>query len=281
MANQEIKFLLWNTYKQPLFDEIKQLVTEHEVNFLIVIENPGDSSVHLNFLKTIDPNFKRINQTIFQKAQIFTSIPNIDIREVHGHGRYGLYHLTSDTFNDILICLVHFPSKVNWGDSSDHFGLCVEMKRDIELKELELGHSRTIVLGDFNMNPFEIGMLNASGLNNTSSKEIAFTESRDVLSRNYKYFYNPMWSFMGDYSKGKVQGTYYFNSYKYNNFHWNIYDQVMLRPDILKYFDDNNLEIIDNIYGKSLIKTINNITRVNKEISDHLPIKFNLTLTNK
>lgn len=279
--NNELRILFWNTFKQPLYEEVRKLVHEHDINILIVIENTGDSKIHLNFLKSLDNNFRIVNQPIFNKVQMFTSLQNIDIKEIHGHGRYGIYHLTSNFSKDIILGIVHFPSKVNWGDSSDHFGLCVEMNKDLELKELELGHSRTLLLGDFNMNPFEMGLINATGLNNTSSREIARTETRSVLTHSYKYFYNPMWNFFGEYSKGDVPGTHYFNTYKYVNIHWNIYDQVMLRPQLLDNFDENKLEIITKIEQIPLIKTINNITRVNKEISDHLPIKFSLTLTNK
>lgn len=277
----ELRILLWNTYRQPLFDEVKTLVKDHNINLLFIIENTGDGDMHLKSLRKIDKGYKKINHRIFNKAQIFTSVPDVDIKEIHGHGRYGIYHLTSRNFNDVLICVVHFPSKVNWGDSDDHFGLCVEMKRDIELKEIELGHHRTFILGDFNMNPFEKGFLSATGLNNTSSREIALTNSRNVFTSTFKFFYNPMWNFFGEFSKGNVQGTHYFNTYKYINFYWNIYDQVMFRPDLLDGFNESSLEIIDQIDTKSLTKTIKNTTRINKEVSDHLPLKFNLSLTNK
>lgn len=274
MPNDKLNLLLWNTYKKPLFEELKSVVDEHSINFLIVLENTGNESEHL---KNLGSSFKHYRSIIFNKAKIFSNL-SVEIREIHGHGRYGFYRITGSDFEEILLVIVHFPSKVNWGDSSDHFGLCVELKRDIELKETELGHDRTIIVGDFNMNPFEDGLINASGLNNTNSVEIAKTGFRKVLEKDYKFFYNPMWNFFGDFSKGDTPGTHYFNTYKYLNLYWNIYDQIMLRPSLINGFDEKNLEVLTSSKDKHFTKMIRNITRVNKEFSDHLPVKLSLNL---
>jgi hypothetical protein len=270
----ELKILFWNTYKQPLYDEIGMLVKQHGINLLTILENTGDESVHLSNLGSA---FKVFNTILFKKVKIISSL-DIKIKEVHGHGRYGIFHISGESIEDLLLVIVHFPSKVNWGDSGDHLGLCVELKRDIELQEAAVGHTRTIILGDFNMNPFEIGLINATGLNNTCSKEIAKTVSRSVYDKDYHYFYNPMWNFFGDFSKGNISGTHYFNTYKYINLHWNIYDQVMLRPSLLEKFDESKLDILTSVGNKSLTKKIKDITRVDKKVSDHLPLKFALTL---
>jgi hypothetical protein len=131
------------------------------------------------------------------------------------------------------------------------------------------------------MNPFEDGIIASHGLHSTFSREIALTYTRFYGGHHYRYFYNPMWSFFGDFSKGDVLGTYYINNYRPINYHWNIYDQVMLRPELLPNFDDKKLEIISKIGTGDLLKMENGITKVDKVYSDHLPIKFELKLNNK
>lgn len=275
-----LKILLWNINKKNLHQEIQDLVIIHQINVLIIIEFGEFEDVILNNLRSHNADFRIIPKIIFNKAKIFTSLNELKIDEVYGHGRYGLYHLQHNLFQDLMMGVVHFPSKVNWGNSDDHSGLCASLREDVEIKELELNHSRTFILGDFNMNPFENGLISANGLNNTSSREIAKIGQRKVLEKPFKYFYNPMWNFFGEFSKGNVSGTHYFDTYKYINLHWNIYDQIIIRPELLDVFDENNLDIIHEINGKSLLKTINLTSRIDKKISDHLPLKFNINLTN-
>ncbi|OQY55736.1 MAG: hypothetical protein B6245_19395 [Desulfobacteraceae bacterium 4572_88] len=73
--------------------------------------------------------------------------------------------------------------------------------------EKEIGHSGTVFIGDLNMNPFEEGMVNANGLNGVMARGIAERKTRTVLEERYPFFYNPMWSFLGDASPGPP-GTY-------------------------------------------------------------------------
>jgi len=41
---------------------------------------------------------------------------------------------------------------------------CIRLADEIRREELGIGHERTVLMGDFNMNPFEIGMISATGL---------------------------------------------------------------------------------------------------------------------
>lgn len=274
----ELNILYWNTYKKPLTDEIVGLVNAHNINFIVLLENTADNTFLLNQLKNIDSSFQQFNTLIFNRPKIFSSLPFESVREIIGHGRYGIFELNTKEFEKALLTITHFPSKMDWGNPNDHFSLCVELRTDIDRAEISADTRNTIILGDFNMNPFEDGLINSNGLHNVNNKEIALTKQRNFQSRSYDYFYNPMWSFFGDSSKGSVQGTHFFNTYKPINYFWNMYDQVMIRPELIPYFDETKLDIISTINGKSLLKTISGYTRINKEISDHLPIKFQIKL---
>lgn len=276
--NSTLRVMFWNINKNNLYDEIKNLVELYNINLLVIIECGEHEGSILKNLQSYNSDFRLIPSIIFNKAKIFTSLNDLEIKETYGHGRYGIYNLEIENFENLLMGIVHFPSKVNWGNSDDHTGLCSSLREDVELKEIEVQHERTFILGDFNMNPFEIGLISANGLNNTNSKEIAYLGQREVLSKPFKFFYNPMWNFFGEFSKGNVPGSHYFDTHKYVNLHWNIYDQILLRPELLDYFHEIHLEILWEINGKSLLKNINSTTRVNKKISDHLPIKFNINL---
>ncbi|MDN3691326.1 hypothetical protein QWZ06_03135 [Chryseobacterium tructae] len=249
-----LRVLFWNINKNSLLDEVRNLVEIHNINLLVIIEYGEHEELILKNLQSYNTDFRLIQNIIFNKAKIFTTLNNIEINEIYGHSRYGIYSLNIENFENLLMGIVHFPSKVNWGNSEDHSGLCTSLREDVELKEFEVEHQRTFVLGDFNMNPFENGLISANGLNNTNSKEIAYLGQRDILNKPFKYFYNPMWNFFGEFSKGNTCGTHYFDTYKYINLHWNIYDQVIIRPDLLDDFHESHLEILTEIDGKSLLK---------------------------
>jgi hypothetical protein len=154
--------------------------------------------------------------------------------------------------------------------------MCALLIQHIRHVEEQNGHKRTIIVGDFNMNPFENGIMNANGLHSIMDRDIAKTGSREVLGAEYEFFYNPMWFFFGDLGRGGVNGTHYYNTSTYLNHFWNMYDQVLVRPDLINNFDDNNLFIIENINGVSLTKVVRSTLRIDDEISDHLPLKFKL-----
>lgn len=274
-----INLLFWNTNRKALHNEIYELVEEYELNLIILVEN-DESLEQVKLLEKLHDfgNYKGGNRLIFKKAVIYYDEPIIDVTEVHGHRRYGIYKINIIGNNSILLCIVHFPSKINWGHPEDHTGLCTELRLSLERIEKVHNINKSIIVGDFNMNPFETGLISASGLNNMNVRSIALNKSKKIFGQEYKPFYNPMWNFFGEYSKGNVPGTHYYNSSKYINFYWNIYDQIMVRPELLDSFEEDDLKIICDIQGKSLLKEVNLCQIINNNISDHLPIfaKFNL-----
>ena len=93
------------------------------------------------------------------------------------------------------------------------------------------GHQRTVVFGDFNMNPFETAMVSSTGLNAVMSRRIAARVSRKVLGRDYRFFYNPMWEHFGD-AKSDTAGSYHYDNSEHVNYFGNVFDQVLVRPEL-------------------------------------------------
>jgi hypothetical protein len=143
----------------------------------------------------------------------------------------------------------------------------------IRKAEDQVGHMKTLVIGDFNMNPFEVGLVGSDCFHAVMDQNIAKKRSRTVQGQNRAYFYNPMWGFMGDSSPGP-SGTYYYSNSEYVNYFWNTFDQVLLRPNLLDAFSKENLAVISKIGDRDLI--------VNQKIlsmsSDHLPIMISLSI---
>ena len=69
-----------------------------------------------------------------------------------------------------------------------------------------------------------------------------------------------------------LRGTYYFDSDQDDNlFYWYMFDQVLIRPELIDAFVWEEFEVIDHIGEDSLIR---NHRIYKKKYSDHLPIKF-------
>lgn len=175
----------------------------------------------------------------------------------------------------VLIAGVHFPSKRE-RDEINHASLAARISRriaEVEM-EVEVGHDRTIVIVDFNMNPFEAGMSNADGFHGVMDRRIAARGSRRVDAEERPFFYNPMWKAMGDHSAPAL-GTYFKDVGGYVNFYWHTFDQALLRPSLLDYFREGELRLVNTIGNTALLR--GDRPGLDRTISDHLPLVLNLT----
>ena len=145
------------------------------------------------------------------------------------------------------------------------------MANDIRRVEDEIGNYHTLLVGDFNMNPFDSGMVAAQHFHAVMTKLQARGERRTVQAEQYRYFYNPMWGNFGDRTDGPA-GTYYLSSSKPIQYFWNIYDQVLLRPALMDHLTE--LEVLTHDGVEPLV-TSGGLPQKNGG-SDHLPLLFRL-----
>ncbi len=104
--------------------------------------------------------------------------------------------MTIPSIINLNIISVHFHSKVNWSSASLALE-CTNLSRDIAIIENDTNCENTILIGDFNMNPFEDGIVAANGLNAIQDLNYSIQREKRIIDRvSYKYFYNPMWNFL-------------------------------------------------------------------------------------
>ncbi len=122
------------------------------------------------------------------------------------------------------------------------------------------------------MNPFEEGLVSANGFNAVMSRHIAERKSRVVQKKQYPFFYNPIWGLLA--MLHRTSRTYYNNRSEHINFFWYMFDQVLIRPDLLDSFSNEELKIVDSD-GETSFLTRYGIPN-DRIFSDHLPIIFKL-----
>ena len=136
------------------------------------------------------------------------------------------------------------------------------------------GHDRTLLVGDFNMNPFDYVMNMATGMNAMMTRKCVERGSRRLQKQDYPFFYNPMWAFFGDQSKGPA-GTHFYRDASPITYFWNIFDQVLIRPALMDAFH-NDVEILTFDGEHSLLTKRGRPSKARG--SDHLPLLFRLEL---
>ncbi len=264
--------VFWNLNKKPLEEVVCRLANRHEVDIFMFAEMKTSPTVMLEHLNRERTKFFYVPKLGCERIELFTRFNSRYIAPVYENDRMTIRHLTLPGLIEILIGVLHFPSKLFWNESSQA-AECARLSHKIQEQELKIGHCRSILVGDFNMNPFEDGMVNANGLNSVMSRRVALRGSRVVQEEPYPFFYNPMWSFFGDLSQGPC-GTFYYERAEHKVFYWNIFDQVLVRPALLEYFDSRSLQILATDGATSLVS--GDGTPDNRIGSDHLPILFQL-----
>ncbi|MCR8867468.1 endonuclease/exonuclease/phosphatase family protein [Peribacillus frigoritolerans] len=283
---ENYNFLFWNVnqnYKNKNINNIIQaivdIVDKKKINFVLLAETKlMDSSLLLTSLKAVNKNFKYRGKHEILLEKRFMAFDTLNTK-VHQDTDTDK-RITSFIYNinkvKVILNLVHLRDKYNYDTYSlneyakDHVGYIYEIER----KEKS---DNSIVVGDFNLDPYEHGIMGVKGFNAIMcSKTVENKGKRTFGKYDYNYFYNPSWELIGKSNSTGTLGTYFFNdSGKVDLALWHVLDQVLIRQGLLKHYKPNSLEIIKEI--PSLHKFINRNGKPNAtKYSDHLPLIFTL-----
>ncbi|MBW9148445.1 hypothetical protein K2F40_05585 [Clostridium sp. CM028] len=195
--------------KNILYQSIEKICVEHDIDVLILCEYEKiDVDYMIRRLKENDLNYKVGNNLDIGRIIILHKV-GYNLKSIKDDKYYSDCKINENGI-DILLFGVHLPSKL-YSKGQDQYSVAVKCNREIEKKEEEFGINNAIVIGDFNMNPFEDGMVSADGFHGVMSQEVALKGNRTVYGEKKKLFYNPMWHYMGNVVVN-VMGTYYYNN---------------------------------------------------------------------
>lgn len=265
-----VVFLFWNVGMKSRVELIGSACRENDVDILILAE-PGvpSSQVLVNLNSAGEVRFDEFS-AVPSSLKFYHRFPSNSFKAVFDDGRVSIRRVKPPLGREILVVACHLPSKL-YRDAHDQSYAVRKLRRDIIEAEKMAGHQNSIVVGDLNMNPFEEGMNAADGLNAVMDKRVALRRTRTVQGESWDFFYNPMWSRLGDESDGPT-GTYYRAATHVADYYWHTFDQVLLRPDLLPFYKKENLKVLINIDGTQLLGDVG----PEKSISDHLPVLLTL-----
>jgi hypothetical protein len=266
-------FMFWNLGGSNAIDQVASLCRTHGVDVLALAEAPIPSGSLIRRLNQGISIYRELMPEFAQRVRIFSRYPDGALRPVFDDGHAAIRNLTPPLGMQVLVVAVHMPSKL-WASERDQYYRIRELRSRIMEAEAAVGHQNTLVIGDLNANPFEESIAAADALHGVMDKQLALRTPRTVQGQAWDFFYNPMWSRLGDESPGPP-GTYFHSGSGTLSLFWHSFDQVLLRPSLLPYYDIHKLSVITDIDGTAIIDR--NGSRPHGG-SDHLPIVLTLSI---
>lgn len=277
-----LTFLFWNIGPSAtVSDERRSLLLrliasaarERAADFVILAEphlNPAEVSSALNGASQA----YSFRPTECERIHVFTRLAPEFVAPVLESGHVTVRRVRLPNRPEFLLACVHLVSR-NRTDTVDRLQHAAALRRDLEhVEDVLVGHSRTVLTGDLNMDPFDPGVASHEGLNAVMTRRLARNGVRSisVLGRpvTRRVFYNPMWNHLGDDPPGPP-GTYYFDDRQPGTLYWHASDQVLIRPALLDAWA--GVEVLDAVGDTSLLtdeERYRGVPRRNA-IADHLP----------
>ena len=265
-----MNLLFWNIQKKPVEHVLAAMARHHDIDFIFLAECPANTPQQLIEHQLLNGKYQEIPLER-KRLRIISRCSKSAVLSYRDDQYYCLLEIALPGQMTVLLTAVHLPSKRH-KTGVDQLIRAGFLGAEIRTKEAELKHARTVVFGDFNMSPFEEGMISANGLHGVMSRELAAKESREVERKSYPYFYNPMWGRFGDATPGPP-GTYYYAKSGYTCHFWHTFDQVLVRPALLQRFRTESI----HVYAIEDIMREYNVSR-KADLSDHSPLIFSLDL---
>lgn len=260
----KMKLLFWNIQKKDLTNQVAELIGEQHPTIISLAESEGINVS--NFLNTLKEQFslkyKHIENPGCDKINIFC-LDEINLDLSYQHKDYSMVKLP---FNNgtYLLCFVHLPSKLHQTDEQQRRA-CERLYNSVLLEEGSHNTDNTIIMGDFNVNPYEPAMISFSGLAASNGIDCSKRNSITSDGESKKLFYNPMWTLYSQYKERP--GSHQYTKTGVSVSSWHFLDQVIIRPSLVESFNFNELKFLTKT------KTFNHISNIGRPTtSDHLPL---------
>lgn len=265
-----LTFLFWNIQKKPLLPRVARIAMANAVDVVILTECANTDAELLAELNAGGPIRYKCPNRHNDRFRVASTLPKSRIPEVFNDAsnRLSIHDVLLPGRASMTLALVHLqaPPKAR-------YGMALRIAGEVRVFEEQFGHERTILVGDFNLSPFEDPIVDALGFHALMTRDLVGRRNgRIIQGVEYPTFFNPMWQFQTDRGS-RPAGTFYFHDSGEVNHFWYAPDQVMVRPELVdKLVDvavvetDGSDSLLDPTYGWP--DTANG--------SDHLPLLFRI-----
>lgn len=266
-------FLLWNTGRKNLDGLVQNLVREHKIDIVLLVEY-YPSKVG-STLSTLLLNHGLVRRSVSERFGVF-SRPIYGMRSVGVTGlgdRVGLWDWIPNPNSEARFALVHGLDRIHNDDGTRRvfFRRVADAVRAHEANS----HRRSMIVGDFNAHPFESAILSSDGLHAIGIRQVGTATCRRVRwgDEEENFFYNPMWRKYGHVTSREAgMATHYWQNNQAGELFWHMLDQVVIRPEESRSFPEDKLTIVSSVGTATLLAPDG---RPDDTVgSDHLPVVF-------
>jgi hypothetical protein len=183
-------FLLWNVDRKPLDGFVQNLVRQHNIDVVLLVEYAFGTSLLPGMLMA-DGLFKRPSPS---KFGVFVRQNQKLIRVRYRLGkRVGIWRWIPPSGEEGLLVLLHGLDRRNYDDSSRRV-FFHSVADAVQRCEKDHRHRRTIIAGDFNAHPFESAVVDSDGLHAIGVHSVKSRNARKVvgLGLQQEFFYKVM-----------------------------------------------------------------------------------------
>ncbi len=269
-----VTFMFWNTGGRDIGEIIGHLCREYDADMLLLAESETSSARLVTEINGVADAIGTFWELPRRESRIraYTRYAPSMVHPTFDDGHVKMLDLRPPVGVPVLIVAAHLPSKLWAGDEEQKYRVR-RLREDVEAQEAHVGHRNTLIIGDLNLNPFEDALTAADGLQGVMDKNVATRPARVVQGQAWGYFYNPMWSRLGDDSTGPP-GTYWHAGSGLVNHFWNTFDQVLLRPGLLACYDPARLVVPTQAGDRTILRQVGGVG----DLSDHLPVVLALSI---
>mgnify|MGYP001025613030 CR=1 FL=1 len=218
-------------------------------------------------------NWKLVEIYRNSKLRLFCK-KSIKISPRKENKNYSSYKIMDSNEEIILLNIIHLTSAMYKDEESRNERARTTSDELRKIEEEIFGDSeyKSIVMGDFNLQPYSRGISGIWGFNATMSIPKAKRKIRLIGGEKKFYYFNPTWHLMG--RNQMIQGTYYLDSNQQDlSMFWYSFDEVLIRPCFIDKFNWDFFSIVERTKDFNFISN----HKINKkDFSDHLPIKFEI-----
>lgn len=256
--------LFWNLKRNSIEEYIIDCIIENNIDIAVFSEFDGIDFIKIE--KNLGKMYSRILAIQDDKKVTLIAKTTFSVTNVQPQGRYSIYKIETAVKN-YLLAAVHLEDRRNY-QTADRIDTIQHLVADIEQTEELFKCSNTIVIGDFNANPYDEELLSKYAFNAVLFKTIIDkSEFKNPKTSKRKRFYNPILHYISEDTE--MYGSFYHGETSMTPY-WHCLDQVLVRKCLANTI--NHVEYLKKINAKDLLK--NSIP--NKKISDHLPLFVNL-----
>lgn len=270
-SGDRIKLLFWNTNNKPLIEEISELIESEHCNINAFAETDEETMKKVISIlnKKHGTVYYQYNTPGCDRIKLILKFPINNISLLNQHKYFSLVKIDLPK-SKIILGFVHFPSKIYHTQDEIRRAseiLCTQIATEENRHDIE----NSLIIGDFNVDPFETPMISLTGMAATNGIECSRRDTVTRAAEKRKLFYNPMWVL---YSKNRERpGSFKYSRPGEDVISWHFLDQVVIRPSLIEYFNFDSLNLIKGTVNFNYLNK--NLTPV---LSDHLPLTCQLDI---